>query len=92
MEYVLTIFREAPELKGTSTFSMQDELEDVVDFYRQYLDQDEDYKKVWYKLFTAPDARKWPNVIVLSELLFSLPFTNSKVERAFSIMNVVKTD
>ena len=93
MEYILTIFREPLEAKGMSIFSLQDELEEVVDFYRQYLDAPgEDYRKVWYKLFTMPDSRKWPNIILLSELLFSLPFVNSKVERAFSTMKVIKTD
>ena len=28
---------------------------------------------MWYKLYTAHDARKWPNVILVSELLFSVP-------------------
>lgn len=94
VEYILTVFREPLEAKGMSVFSLQDELEEVVDFYRQYLvdTQGEDYRKVWYKLFTAPDARKWPNIILLSELLFSLPFVNSEVERAFSTMKVIKTD
>ena len=31
-------------------------------------------------------------MIVVSELLFSLPFTNSIVERAFSAMKIVKTN
>ena len=93
VENILTTFREPLEAKGMSVFSMQDELEEIVDFYRQYLyAQGEDYRKVWYKLFTAPDARKWPNTTLLSELLFSLPFVNSKVERAFSIMKIIKTD
>ena len=47
---------------------------------------------MWYKLHTTPDARKWPNILLLSQLLFSLPFTNSIVERAFSKLKVVKTD
>ena len=47
---------------------------------------------MWYKLYTALDARKWPNVTLVSELLFSLPFTNSIVERAFSAMKIVKTN
>ena len=92
VEDIVSIFREPLEAKGTSTFSIQDEVDEVVDFYRQYLNPEESYKKVWYKIFTAPDARKWPTVILLSELLFSLPFTNSTVERAFSIMNIIKTD
>ena len=93
MEYIVTIFREPLEAKDACIFSLQDELDEIVDFYRKYLEnQAEDYRKVWYKLFTAHGARKWPNVILVSELLFSLPFTNSRVERAFSTMKIVKTN
>ncbi len=77
---------------GAEIFSLQDEVEEIVDFFRRYLYTGEEYKKVWYKLFVAPDAKKWPTVLLLCELLFSLPFTNSKVERAFSIMKIIKTD
>ena len=91
MEYIVTIFREPLEAKDTWIFSLQDEIDEIVD--RKYLqNQAEVYRKVWYKLFTAHDARKWPNVILVSELLFSLPFTNSRVERAFSTMKIVKTN
>ena len=92
VEHIISVFREPLEAKGAELFSLQDELEEVVDFFRRYLNTGEEYKKVWYKLFTAPDARKWPNVLLLCKLLFSLPFTNSKVERAFSIMKIIKTD
>ena len=93
MEYTVTIFREPLEAKGACIFSLQDEIDEIVDFYRKYLEsQGEDYRKVWYKLCTAHDARKWPNVMLVSELLFSLPFTNSIVERAFSAMKIVKTN
>ena len=91
-EDIISVFREPLESEGAELFSLQDELEEVVDFFRRYLNTGEEYKKVWYKLFTAPDARKWPNVLLLCKLLFSLPFTNSKVERAFSIMKIIKTD
>ena len=93
MEYIVTVFREPLNAKNTCIFSLQDEIDEVVDFYRKYLEiQAEDYKKVWYKLFISHDARKWPNVILVSELLFSLPFTNSRVERAFSTMKIVKNN
>ena len=47
---------------------------------------------MWYKLHATPDAKNWPNVLLLSQLLFSLPFTNSIMERAFCTMKVVKTN
>ena len=71
-EHIISIFREPLEAKGACRFSLDDELEEAVDFCRKYLDcQVEDYKKVWYTLHSTHDAQKWPSVL-LSELLFSL--------------------
>ena len=50
------------------------------------------HKKVWYQLHTVPDSTKWPNVLLLSELLFGLPFSNAHVERVFSTLKVIKTE
>ena len=62
-------------------------------FGRKYLNiQLEDYKKIWYKLHVTSESKNWPTVLLLSELLFSLPFTTSGVERAFSKLKVIKTD
>ena len=38
------------------------------------------------------DAYKWSNLVLLSELLVSLPFTNTKVERTFSNLKVIKNE
>ena len=93
VEYIVTVFREPLEAKGTCIFALIDEVDEVVDFYRKFVkSQGEDYRKVWYKLFTAADSRKWANILFVAELLFSLLFTNSKVERTFSTMKVIKTD
>ena len=54
--------------------------------------QKENYQKIWCKLYTTPDAKKWPNVLLLCELIFSLPFSNGVVERIFSILKVIKTE
>ena len=40
----------------------------------------------------APSAGEWSNALVLIELLFSLPSSHGKLERAFSQMKVIKTD
>ena len=72
--------------------SVQDELEDVVDFARKYLPLDTlGYRNIWFKLHTGPDSERWPNVRLLSELLFSLPFTTSRVEQIFSRLKNIKT-
>ncbi len=78
--------------KGMCVASVQDELEDVVDFARKYLPLGiMGYQKIWFKLHTCPDSERWPNIRLLSELLFSLPFTTSRVEQIFSRLKVVKT-
>ena len=41
------------------------------------------WKVVWWKLFSAVDAKKWSNVLVVTELLFCLPIANGQVERVF---------
>ena len=57
MEYIVKIFREPLEAKDARIFSLQDEIDEIFDFYRKYLEnQVEDYRKVWYKLYTAHDA------------------------------------
>ena len=49
-----------------------------------------DYRAVWWRLFHSPDASEWVNILILIELLFSLPVSNGVVERVFSQMNVIK--
>ena len=68
-------------------------MEEVVLYARKYLNISvEGYQKVWYKLHTCPDAGKWPNLLRVSELTFSLPFSNAHVERLFSTLKVTKTN
>lgn len=79
-------------LKQRVVPSIQDELEEVVDYARKYLPLGTlSYKKVWFKLHTCPDSVKWSNVLLLCDLLFSLPFTTSRVEQTFSRLKNVKT-
>ena len=92
VEHIITVFRKPLQAKGACLSLLNDELEEAVQFCRRYLDsQLEDYRKVWFKLHSTHDSRKLPTVILLSELLFSLPFTNSKEERMFSSLKVIKT-
>ena len=51
-----------------------------------------DYHSVWWKLFHAPNSAEWANVLVLGELLFSLPASNGKLERVFSTLGTIKVD
>ena len=91
VEYIATHFREPLEAKGVTLASMHDETEETVPYARIYLGiGKEGYQMVWYKLHTAPDAGKWPNILHLCELLFSLPFSNGHAERMFSAMKNIK--
>lgn len=93
VEYITTHFREPLEAVSMNISSIRDEIEEIVDYARKYLSiRTESYQTIWYKLHVAPDVSKWPNVLVLCELLFSLPFSNGRVERIFSSMKVIKTD
>ena len=93
VEYITSIFREPLEAKGVNLPSVRDELEEIVRYSRKYLSIDrEGYRKVWYKLHISPDAIRWPNILLLCELGFSLPFSNGRVERIFSSLKLIKTD
>ena len=68
-------------------------IDKIVNFYGKYLEnQAEGYRKVWYKLFTAHDARKWPNVMLVSRFLFGLPSTSSTVKRVILTMKIERTN
>ncbi len=51
-----------------------------------------DYRAVWWRIFHAPNASEWFNALALARLLFSLPTSNAKLERAFSQMNLIKNN
>ena len=92
VDYLATHFRLPLEAKGIALATLQDEAENVVEYARAYLDISRTpYPKVWYKLHTCPDARKWPSILGLCDLAFSLPFSNGRVEQIFSSLKVVKT-
>ena len=43
----------------------------------------ETYRQIWYTLYTLPDSGKWLNILKMSELLFSLPFSTVKWSEYF---------
>ena len=92
-EHIITHFRIPLESKGVALAAIQDEIEEIVDYARKYLDIYKlDYREAWYKLLSCPDSQKWSNVSSLCELAFSLPFSNRRIEQIFSSMKVIKTD
>ena len=72
---------------------IQDEIQEAVEYARMFLPiGTETYRKIWYKLETCPDSSNWQNVVCLCHLIFSLPFTTSRVEQLFSKLKIIKTD
>ncbi len=87
------VFRAPLEAKGADLSSIIDEIVDAVDYVRTYLRSNTmTYNKIWYQLYSSPDAIKWPNILLVTELLFSLPFSTAKVERFFSTLKIIKTE
>ena len=87
------MFRAPLEAKGVDLAAVDDEVEDIVEYARTYLRiNTESYKKIWYQLYKSPDATKWPNVLMIAQLLFSLPISTAKVERLFSILKAIKSE
>ena len=92
VEKIAAHFRIPLEAKGVSLVTLQDEVEEIVEYARTYLDIScTEYRKVWYKLYSCADAREWPNILALCELSFSLPFSNGRVEQIFSSLKALKT-
>ena len=90
-EYVVAMFRVPLEAKGFSAEVIVDEIENVVSYARYLPIGTDNYRKIWYKLFTSPDSGKWTNVLILSELVLSLPKSTCRVEQLFSKLKVIKT-
>ncbi len=93
IDKIFNVFTEPLESIGISLSSLLDEIEDTIEYGRRYLSlESTKYRKVWYLLHVCPDAEKWPSVLKLCELAFSLPFSNGRVEQIFSSLKLTKTD
>ena len=74
--------------KAACGSSLDDELEEAVKFCMRDMDiQLKDYRDVRYKVNSIHDSWEWPSMLLISDLLFSLPFTNSKVERMLPLLS-----
>ena len=64
---------------------VMDEWDDLLDYAKRYLNlTQEDYTIIWWKIFSASDAKKWTNILSVVELLFCLSVSNGHLERVFS--------
>ena len=92
VECIVTKFRDPLEAKEASLSSVQDEVEEIIEYSRKFLPiSTSSYREIWYKLHTCHDSNRWPTLLLLSELVFSLPFSNSRVEQIFSSLGSIKT-
>ena len=75
------------------TNAIKGEFANMIEYAVQYMAiATLDYHSVWWRLFHAPNSAEWSNVLILAELLFSLPASNGKLERVFSTLATIKTD
>ena len=82
-------------LHGASadTVAIKAEFRKMLEYAVQYIALSRfDYQSVWWRLFNAPNSAEWSNVLILANLLLSLPASNGKLERAFSLLGIIKTD
>ena len=93
VQFIASVFEEPLQAKKVDLSALHDEVEEAVEHARTYFSITmESYLRVWYKLHSTSDAVKWPNILLLSKLLFSLPFSSGTVERMFSMLKLIKTD
>ena len=88
VEHFLIPLRKA----NVCTEEIHGEFESALQYACQYISLSTiEYHAVWWHLFHAPVASEWLNALAMVELLFSLPASNSVVERVFSQVSVIKT-
>ena len=95
LEDLSTHFRE-PLLKAGLSCGLSTLLEQwhsLIDHTKRYLNPTgTHYLRVWHRIFNSPRSVDWNMVLLIAELIFSIPISNAKVERLFSLMKRVKTD
>ena len=86
-------FKDALVFAGFDHVLLLSEWHSMLTYAKQYLNLAvEDYRKTWWKIFNCAKSGKWKNILLIVELVFSLPFSNGAVERVFSRINAIKPD
>ena len=86
-------FKVPLESAGVDISKLRDEFYDMLLYATQFISLATlDYRAVWWRLFHSPNSSSWPNVLALGRLLFSLPVSNGKLERIFSVLKLLKVD
>ena len=69
-----------------------DQWHHLLAYTKQYLEPSKTpYLHVWRRIFDSSQRNEWSMVLILVELLFTIPISNAKMDRLFSLMNRVKT-
>ena len=94
LEWIAERFKIPLEKANVNLSLLQEEWDDIVDYARRgtLISVQDDYKSVWWKLYNAPSAPRWFNILSVSELIFCIPVSNGYVERCFSQLKLIKTD
>lgn len=91
VSHLVQRFKTPLELAGADIEEINSEFQEMINYASCYISLSTlDYSSVWWRLFHAPMCSDWPNVLILAQLLFSLPASNGKVERVFSTLNTIK--
>ena len=70
VDVIASLFLAPLEAKGMNAVSAQDEIEEAVDYARKYLSlATKIYRRIRYKLHTCPNSGRWPNILLLCELV-----------------------
>ena len=78
---------------NTCDLEILDEWHDMVSHTINFLQSSKaNYKKTWRLLFDSSYSTKWKNILLLIQLLFSVPICNAKLERLFSKLRRTKND
>ena len=77
-------FRITLQKAGANTDEIRSEFKAMLEYVVQFISLSTmDYKSTWWRLFNCPNSSEWKNKLLLARILFSLPGSNGKLERAF---------
>ena len=86
-------FKVPLESAGVDINKLRDEFYDMMLYATQFISLATlDYRAVWWRLFHSPNSSSWPNALALCRLLFTLPVSNGKLERIFSVLKLIKVN
>ena len=78
---------------STCALEILEEWHDIVTHTINFLQSKKtNYKKTWRLLFDLSYSSKWKNILLVIQLLFSVPICNAKLERLFSKVKRTKND